>query len=156
MTDAAFYDAIPKRRLGSGVLIQDTQSSILVVEPTYKDEWEIPGGIVELGEDPRTCCRREVREELCVDIEIGRLLVISHKSEPPPRGDSIMFVYDGGVLASVELLKIDPTEIRSVQFVPIQSLSHLMSAGLADRVAFASQAKRDNLVIERVEGKRVL
>lgn len=155
MADAAFYDAIPKRRLGSGVLIQDVDGSVLVVEPTYKDEWEIPGGIVEAGEDPRACCVREVLEELGIDIGVGRLLVIAHKTETPPRGDSIMFVYDGGVLGAAESLSNDPIEIRSVRFVPIETLPELMSARLAERVTFAAQAKCDGSTIETVNGKRV-
>jgi 8-oxo-dGTP diphosphatase len=36
--------------------------------------WELPGGKVERGEDPRNALHREIREELGVDIEIGALL----------------------------------------------------------------------------------
>ena len=37
----------------------------------YKDKWEFPGGKIEAGERPQDALKREIREELNTEIEVG-------------------------------------------------------------------------------------
>ena len=58
-------------------VIFDEQGRIFATQRGYgewKDWWEFPGGKIEPGETPQQALRREIREELDADIEVGELL----------------------------------------------------------------------------------
>jgi 8-oxo-dGTP pyrophosphatase MutT (NUDIX family) len=48
-----------------GVLIEEDRVVLLLNE---RDEWELPGGRLERGEDPTACLEREFAEELGVEV----------------------------------------------------------------------------------------
>ena len=74
-------------RVAAGVLFTDDQDRILMVVPTYKDYYDIPGGYVEHGETPYEAAQREVFEELGIKPPIGRLLVAELPPSPSVRAD---------------------------------------------------------------------
>lgn len=52
----AFVASVPRLRAAAGALLRDREGRVLVVHPVYKDEWDIPGGMIEAGESPPTLC----------------------------------------------------------------------------------------------------
>lgn len=151
----AFYEDLPRRYLGAGALITDADDRILVVEPVYKSSWEIPGGLVESAEAPRSACARELLEELGLAIRPGRLLVMDHQTLAPPRGDSIMFVYDCGTLTDPEAIVLQKKELRSFRFLAVDELEPTLSPRLAGRLADALVARHQGTLIERHDGNRL-
>lgn len=134
-----FQQSLPTKRMGAGLLIRDDVGRPMLVEPSYKPDWEIPGGAVEADESPRECVVREVHEELEIVVDPGRLLVIDYQHPEPHRTESLMFIFDGGVLADAKSrqLKLADDELTSYAFVDPDELALLTSARLARRVRHA-------------------
>lgn len=109
---------LPRKRAISQLLIRDQDDRVLVCQLTYKTDWDLPGGVVEVGESPRLAVSREVHEELGLTITAGDLLLTDWL---PPWGgwdDAICLVFDGGVhdAAIVERIVKQEREIRDAQF----------------------------------------
>lgn len=147
-----FYAHLPRRHLGAGVLITDEQDRVLLVQPTYKPNWEIPGGCVEAFESPPAAAHRECQEELGCVIDVGRLLVVEHQTIDGR--DSTMFLYDAGRLPSSIELSLPPSELRSCRFVPEADLDELVVERLARRLRAALVARHDGTVVELVNGEQ--
>ncbi len=132
------FDAasLPTKRTAAGVLLRDLSSRVLLVEPTYRDTWEIPGGMIEPGESPREAARRECLEELGREIPIGDLLCV-HYTE----GDGVMFVFDAGQIdLNPDDLDLPHNELRSAEFTPPGCLGSRVAAGMTVRLKAAIDA----------------
>jgi phosphoribosylglycinamide formyltransferase 1 len=138
----AFRRSLPTKRMGAGLLVRDARGRVLLVEPTYKDAWEIPGGVVDEDESPRECVIREVREELGLEVEPGRLLVVDYQHAEPDRTESLMFVFDGGVIdePTTSRIVLQEGELRSWRFVGPEALEETASSRLGRRLLRALDA----------------
>jgi 8-oxo-dGTP pyrophosphatase MutT (NUDIX family) len=108
-----------RKRVAVDVLIRDTSQRILLVNPNYKDHWDIPGGMAEANEPPLTAAKRELKEELGLPVDIGRLLVINWVGPHGPWDDQLVLVFDGGVLGPEQAdgLEIADHELTEFEFV---------------------------------------
>ena len=62
-------EAVPGIPVSAGAMVFDGQGRLLILKPTYKSGWTIPGGVMEAdGETPWDACRREVREETGIEV----------------------------------------------------------------------------------------
>ncbi|MGH3701702.1 MAG: NUDIX domain-containing protein [Pseudonocardiaceae bacterium] len=72
----SFYDSLPRKLIAAAILLFNVEGQVLLVEPTYKPHWDLPGGVVEADESPRAAAHREIAEELSLHCVPGRLLVL--------------------------------------------------------------------------------
>ena len=134
-----YYESLPAKRIGAGLLCRDAQNRILLVEPTYKSTWELPGGVVEAGESPAACVAREVLEELGVPLRVGRLLVVDWLPVRPPKTEGVMMQFDGGVLdlSVTDRFRLPPIELVSWRFFSDAELDAVLPDYMARRTRIA-------------------
>jgi 8-oxo-dGTP diphosphatase len=123
------------------VLFLDAAGRVLLVQPTYKDHWDIPGGYVEPGETPSQAAAREIHEELSLTLPIGRLLVVDWAPRPD-EGDKILFVFAGGTLTPTQIaaIHLPPGELAAFAFHPLTDAAALLIPRLTRRLTAAATA----------------
>ena len=68
-----YPDDLPRHSVSAGGAVIRRDGRMLAIKRADNGEWVLPGGIVELDEDPRDTVRREVLEETGVTVETGQL-----------------------------------------------------------------------------------
>ncbi|MEU5898745.1 NUDIX hydrolase [Streptomyces venezuelae] len=113
--------------LGAAAIITDEVGRVLLVHPTYRkdDSWLLPGGVVEAGEHPHVTCRREITEELGLDLPLSAVLAVHsfsahHPDLQPgtPCPGEVRFVFDGGTLTpdQVATIRLPHEELSEYAF----------------------------------------
>lgn len=75
----------------AGAIIFDDDGRVLLLEHVFRPDsgWGLPGGFLNKGEQPETALRREMREEIGVDLEGVEMLFA--RTLPRPRQIEIYF-----------------------------------------------------------------
>jgi 8-oxo-dGTP pyrophosphatase MutT (NUDIX family) len=109
----------PRKRVVADVLIRDRHDRILLVDPNYKPDWDLPGGMVEANEPPHLAAQREIREELGIELPVARMLCVDWVSPHGVWDDSLAFIFDGGHLTDDQIgqLELVGTELERFEFV---------------------------------------
>jgi 8-oxo-dGTP diphosphatase len=137
VSDPAANFATP--RVSAGALFTDGDR-VLLVHKTYGNGWDIPGGYVDAGESPAAACRRELKEELGIDREAQRLLIVDWAPRED-EGDKILYIFDCGQLgADEQRIQLGANELDRWQWVPVSQLPEYAIPRLARRLTSAYRA----------------
>jgi 8-oxo-dGTP pyrophosphatase MutT (NUDIX family) len=136
---ALLNSVLPRKRGIGQMLIRDTDGRVLLCQLTYKPDWDLPGGVIEVNESPAEAVMREVEEELSLQVPTGRLLLTDWL---PPWGgwdDAICLVFDGGEHSATLVDQVIPQarEIASVAFVHPDDLDEVCADFTARRIRSA-------------------
>jgi ADP-ribose pyrophosphatase YjhB (NUDIX family) len=130
---------LPRKRAISQLLVRDREARVLLCRLTYKQDWDLPGGVVEVGESPQLAVSREVEEELALQLPAGRLLLTDWL--PPWSGwdDALCLVFDGGEHdgALLEGMVRQEREIRDAAFCTVEEVRTRCADFTARRVEAA-------------------
>jgi ADP-ribose pyrophosphatase YjhB (NUDIX family) len=130
---------LPRKRAISQMLVRDPDQRVLLCRLTYKQDWDLPGGVVEVGESPQLAVSREVEEELALTIEAGRLLLTDWL--PPWSGwdDALCLVFDGGEHdpSLLEDVVRQEREIRETAFCTVEEVRERCADFTARRIESA-------------------
>ncbi|MEU7149753.1 NUDIX hydrolase [Streptomyces sp. NPDC045456] len=142
----------PRKRVAADVLFRNRQGSYLLVQPTYKPGWDLPGGMVEANESPEEAAMREVKEELGLTVRLLGLLVVDWVPPHGPWDDQLAFIFDGGVLPDDAPLSPQDDEVGGWAFVPYPDVKSRVRGRLAARFEIAVDAARSGRTIYLHDG----
>jgi 8-oxo-dGTP pyrophosphatase MutT (NUDIX family) len=129
---------IPRIPASSGALIGDGSGRMLILKPTYKAGWTVPGGQIEAdGESPWEACRREVFEETGLTVTSGKLVCVDFLHPKAKRAGGLRILFDCGTIAEEqkESIVLPPDEIGDYQWATRDEAVRLLSGPLGRRIA---------------------
>ncbi len=136
---------LPRVPASAGGLIGDGAGRLLILKPTYKRGWTVPGGQMEAdGETPWEGCRREVREETGLTVAGGRLACVDFLRPRPGKPGGLRFLFDCGSLApdQRERIVLQEDEIADHRWATLDEAARLLSGPVGRRVAATLAAAR--------------
>lgn len=135
MPDLAYYASLPRTRGAAAALLLDDLGRMVLVKPTYKEGWFLPGGVIEEGESPLAACRRECQEELGLVPRLDGLVCVDWG--PPRDGvDAVnIFVFAGPITAAeIAAIRLPPDELSDHVLVAPEKVAELAPPHIARRM----------------------
>lgn len=106
----------------AGVIIE--QGKVLVTQRKEDSHqgllWEFPGGKVKEGEEPREALRRELKEELDIEVEVG--MIFEAVYHPYPKYPILLLAYH----CRIEKGVLKPLGCHDLRWVNLKELRELV------------------------------
>ncbi|MDA1360849.1 NUDIX hydrolase [Glycomyces luteolus] len=121
----------------------DSDGRALVVKPTYREEWQFVGGMVDRGEAPHEACAREIKEEIGIDLPVGDLLVLDYV---PDHGfvsaPMTIYIFDCGTVGDPGQIRLQEDELEDFAFLPVDEAASRFHPANGPRFDLAAKARR--------------
>ena len=134
----------PGYTVGAMCFIERDDGAMLLVRLFYRQRWGVPGGLLKRGEVPADAARREVREEVGVEIElVGEPAVVVDAD-----AQRVDLVYRARLADGEDPASAHPRspEIIDAQWFPTASLPQLQHETSGALVALARSARSPQAV----------
>lgn len=116
---------------GVSVVIADLDGRILLLRHSYGPRvWALPGGGLKRGEDPEACARREVREELGLELASIRKIALLEEELSRSAHEAHLFAANSHMRPAPDM-----REVIEARFFPIHSLPEPMGEVTRRRIA---------------------
>ena len=150
-----YVASLARKRMAAGALFLDEDGRVLLVDPIYRETWDLPGGAVEAEESPQAACRREVAEELGLDRQPGRVLAVDWVPSRLGRPEGLILVFDGGTLSPAEIagIAVPVSELAGFAFVPPTEVAERVTPLVGRRICACLHAVADGLVLSLEAGR---
>ena len=120
----------PSFHVGAICVVERPDGHMLLVRQSYRrDGWGFPGGLLRRREEPADAARRELHEELGIDVELVGLPVVVIDS-PMRRIDVVFHAHLAESSADPEATTHSP-EISAVRWFPPDGLPDLLPEATA-------------------------
>jgi 8-oxo-dGTP diphosphatase len=130
--------AAPSFTVGAACVIERDDGSILLVRLSYRRGWGLPGGLIQRREDVATCARREVSEEVGLDVElVGAPAVVV---DSRPQRIDVVYRARPGAGADPDQARPTSAEIVEARWFPAGDLPTLQHEAVAALGALAASA----------------
>lgn len=159
MNDSADrYASLPKHLAAASAFFHDLDGRVLLVKPTYRDSWLLPGGGMEADEYPAETARREIKEELDLDLAGSSRLLAVDWTRPRPGGRPalVAFVFDGGTLTANQAearITLPADELSDWQFVSAEDWNHYVNARITRRLEACVRALAEDRTVYLHDGR---
>jgi len=142
--------AAPSFTVGAACVVERDDGRLLLVRVAYRDAWGLPGGLVKRREDIAGCARREVEEEVGLQIElVGEPAVVV---DARPQRVDVVFRARPGPGVDPDAMGPRSAEVREARWFPVQSLPELQPEAVSGLMALARSRVPQTPLPGRVDG----
>jgi ADP-ribose pyrophosphatase YjhB (NUDIX family) len=108
----------------AGILVKDGRILLVRHEKSGKSYWLLPGGGVDFGETVEQALVREFKEEVGLDISVGKLALVQD-SIPPDRHRQVLNLYFLVTAIDHKLTVTPDAVLRDAAFYPLEEFPRM-------------------------------